>query len=636
MARSSPSGLPRTRLARLSPNELEVWQLGSVRLPMWVETGASPPVRPLAMLARSTRLGVVGIGPPTVPGDLLHASSILALVQLAEAPAVRCRPVRIEVRDRDLHAAVAEPLRTLGIEVERVEALPGFDETWSEISPKPPTRELPGFLAVAGASLEAVRAFAEAAAELHRAAPWNHLSDLDPILLDGPAPESGLSCCTVLGGIHPGLAFFHSLDDYRAFADAAEGAGSIEDHARWDVGFVPPWKLPVADHDLWEDARLPLGAEFAYPSPWCSASDGRARRPGPEVLAWLEGVMRALAASTPEDFDTGRWSREARTSAGAREVAFSLPEVLESPQAFVEPPDRRAVARMSDLFDEALAGGDVTTPEELQAFLEQHRTAVEDAGPRTPRELADDYAFMAVGESGWVAQKLARRAIALDPDQPEAWVRLAREASDPERSVELWKHAIAGAERRVPEIRARLRTRPRLHPDERAWIDAKAGLADEYWTMDQDDAAFAEWRDLLESNPDDHEGSRWLFVPRLLEAGEDREAADWLKRFTEDRSTMMEFSRALLAFRAHGAGPAADPVLTRAVAANRHVIRYLLTSDAFEVVRDGDYEAGSEEEAAIVADELGIAFEDTPGAEAWLRAARRREKKVREAKGRRL
>jgi len=45
-----------------------------------------------------------------------------------------------------------------------------------------------------GMTIGRVRAFAEAAAEFYRAAPWRYLSDADLIEVELPKPPRGMSC----------------------------------------------------------------------------------------------------------------------------------------------------------------------------------------------------------------------------------------------------------------------------------------------------------------------------------------------------------------------------------------------------------------------------------------------------------
>lgn len=77
-------------------------------------------------------------------------------------------------------------------------------------------------------------------------------------------------------------------------------------------------------------------------------------------------------------------------------------------------------------------------------------------------------------------------------------------------------------------------------------------------------------------NPGDNQGLRYILAGWLLTGGDDRALEDLLAAYPDEDSASWAYTRALAAFRRHGAGPAADQALQRALQSNPHVPLYLL------------------------------------------------------------
>ncbi len=114
----------------------------------------------------------------------------------------------------------------------------------------------------------------------------------------------------------------------------------LEREAFWSVTFYDPWDLPIAEHNQWLDHGLATDSEGGIPTAVQFGPKQRVRRGSPKMLAFFEGLYRALARTTEEELDRGRWSKEVETHAGMMRFVLVLPDLLTPPETWV--PDRGA------------------------------------------------------------------------------------------------------------------------------------------------------------------------------------------------------------------------------------------------------------------------------------------------------
>jgi tetratricopeptide (TPR) repeat protein len=132
------------------------------------------------------------------------------------------------------------------------------------------------------------------------------------------------------------------------------------------------------------------------------------------------------------------------------------------------------------------------------------------------------------------------------------------------------------------------------------------------------DEALAHYRALLELNPGDNQGARYLLLAALLDLGLNHEAGVLLAEHEDDAQALWPYGRLLWRFRVDGDTPATRAAFDAAVHTNPYVVSYLLDPDSIPFDRPPYFALGSREEAAYVADALADAFAATDGAVAWL------------------
>jgi tetratricopeptide (TPR) repeat protein len=618
------------RLKRLPQHMDEIWQGGLARVPSWVAEEGCPPYRPWMSGWISTRTKLANVGEPQKDKDLEQV--LTALVDFACDPQLAgYRPGGLDVRDADLAAYLGEKLADAGIVVEQRKTLYTWDKMLEHIlETLGPESSIPSALSVKGITVEAMRSFAEAACAFYRAAPWRHLAGEDLVAIESPFVDAAMRYVSVLGGhgLCVGIGFY----DTRARFDEVvekEDPDILAAHPYWVLYFDPIPNVPLGDADLWQDHNLPVAEAGAYPWMVCYCENGKFRRPGPDMLAFVEGLLRVLAQTTEEQMDAGRWEKEVATFDGPMTFTLALPNLLEA-----ETSDSSAGARRKELPDprstepvivdlsRLLEGRASHDFEEISAFLKGQIVdgQVPHRAPQTPIEEAQEIMYEAFDAVGRRQLQLIHKALAICPDCVDAHVLLAERCGDPEEALVHYERGVAAGERTLgPKAFEEdaghfwgvLKTRP--------YMRARLGLA-----MSLDESghlaeAAGHYRELLRLNPNDNQGVRECLLPDLIELGADEEAAQLWKQYSDDDSAIWNYARALLMFRQKGDTAVARKRLKKAIEANGHVPELLLTDEPF-VSQIDEYGVGSREEAMYCAELLKDAWEATEGAVEWLEA----------------
>jgi len=622
------------RLKRLPQRGDEVWQGGLVRMPAWVTDEGPEPYRPILPVWVSLQTGLAGTGRQMHRREEATFQTALdALVDVVtDETLAGCRPGKLEVNDPALAEHLAGLLAEADIRVEhrsKLLALERFMEAMTEEMDG--DTSFPGILEGKGVTAERVQSFAEAAEAFYAAAPWEHLSNQDVIEVETPSPVGGLRYAVVLGqgGSEYGLGFYESLDQYWAMAggesmEAWMGRGGLYSMTFDDITY-----LPFADANLWEEHDLPVAGRGAYPVPVRFDRRKGVRRPSAKVLAFMEGLLRALAETTEEEMDAGRWTREVETAGGPVTYRLSLPFLLEAPdrKTLMDHglmPDRRGMEQMSaqiGRFLEERPDPDADI-EEINALIAEEFAGKtpdpEKWAGRTPLEKAQDLCYQAFEALGRRQIQLARQALEVCPDCADAYVILAESAGNPEKALGLYEKGVEAGRRTLgPETFEEDAGHFWGVHETRPFMRALMGVAEAQQALGRTDEAADNYRELLRLNPHDNQGIRYLLLPLLIEQDADEEASNLLEQYDEDIGAVWLYSRALLTYRREGDTPAARRLLEEAMDANPFVPEYLLDEEMPPDWPDS-YAPGSKEEALICREECRGAWESTPGALDWL------------------
>ena len=638
-----------TRFCRLPRNPAEVWQGGLVRLPFWIEKGPDgKPYRPWGALWASLQTGRANQMTEHEPGEHDFGLMLEALLEFGlKRELAGCRPGRIEVADEECAAYLRRALADAGLTVSVSKELPAlklvladFGEYMNQGSTPPDALDVPGM------TVEAMRAFASAAERFYLAAPWRFLTDEDLIRVEDPVVEPGLGHLTVLGSAGQvfGLGFYETPGEHAALLAAADPIAQIESRGHWSVFYGSIMDLPLGDADLWAEHCLPVAGDQAYPvAVWLGPGEG-VRRPDLRILGNLEAVLLALAGTSEDEIDRGRWTRQVETPDGPKAVTLCIPALLEPLDAPPTGnrsgmPDPRIMERTLAEMERFMATSDFHDLDEANAALQSRFVGSMDAMPSTaatPLEKAQDLVYRAFDARGRRKIQLVRKALELSPDCADAYVALAEQATDGEAARDLYAQGVAAGERALG---------PAMFEQEvghfwgltssRPYMRARFGLARCLEEQGRTGDAIGHYHELLRLNPDDNQGVRDVLLPVLLIAKRDAEAGALLSRYGEDSGALWQYAGALWAFRQEGDSPAARDRLRAALRANRHVAKYLTGKSKEPETLPESYAFGSTEEAMLCAHDLGPAWRATPSADRWLIASTPRPKAKRKPPPRR-
>ena len=616
-------------------------------MPMWVDSpSGGSPFRPWGVVWVTKPDGVVGTElaeSSETPGADLAVSALVDLA-LRYQDRLMGRPGRLEVVDAELGAAIVAALGDPEVAVDVVPELTEVKHVLRSLAEH--QREgtpIQGLLSVAGVTVEDARQFAAAAERFHRAEPWQHLTNDDLMTIELPGLDRRARCATVMGnaGLQYGVAFHASQKD----ADAMYGEPGVPDSrkAYWSVTFSRADQMPIADLELWEEHRLPLaGGDEAYPVPMGYGPGDVFSRPSRTLLRNFTAVLAALADSSEQEFDTGRWVKHAAAGTGQTEVTLTLPHVW---QVGDSPPsrgpirhDRRAHERLQAEIGRFLEGKDFATLDEANAAVQERFSGptlddVEHTAS-TPLERAQDLVYEAFEAVGRRRVILARHAIAISPDCADAYVVLAEAAAGPVRALPFYEQGVAAGERALGAKRFEqdaghfwgiIETRP--------YMRARLGLAQTLVELGRVDEALAHFRELLRLNPVDNQGVRDLLLGELVRARRDDEAATLLREYKDDIAANWVYTWALVDFR-NGRRAEAEAAAARAFEVNAFVPDVLL-ADPDDLPQTGDsVMCGGPDEAIAYVEHVGDVWHETPGAVEWLRReATKHDRGARGARG---
>jgi tetratricopeptide (TPR) repeat protein len=644
MPTSIPVPLALGRFSRLPQRTNEVWQGGLVRMPTWFAHPTDPdgaPYRPTGAAWVSLRTGLVHLD---LPSEGQAANAEFALAALIEfglklAKQLDGRPARLEVRDRSLREALAAALANLSTSVVVVDHLPAVREVLDrfEADSNEGVR-IPGLLEDPNIGPERLRAFAEAAAVFYEARVWQQLANEDLIVVEADSAPKNMRHVSVLGqnGQEFGVAFF---DSRRAFDRVVHATGRATPNRAHGVTFGPIDELPFADVDAWEDHALPVAGPRAYPLAIDLHRDGRVRRPDGRELTYIEALLRALAVTTEDELDSGRWTKRVRAFDDEVTLTLSLPLLLEAEHgaatAASHPAAMPGVAeRSAARIARFLENGSFETLDEVNAALQRARQeglldADADAGGAgdalTPLERAQEIVYDAMESAGRLRVKRARAALEVSADCADAWVILAEEAPDATTALERYEQAVAAGVRAIgPDGFEAMAGGFWGHLETRPYMRARLGLARTLEAVGRGADAVEHYRAMLGLNPGDNQGVRYMLVVALLAQRRDDEAGALLDEHADDATALLAYARVLWSFRTSGDSAASRAALDAAVHVNAHALTYLLDPEKAPLERSPYISFGGRDEGAYVAEELGDLFETTPGALEWLHAARPR------------
>ncbi|MEX2670818.1 MAG: tetratricopeptide repeat protein [Phycisphaeraceae bacterium] len=268
-------------------------------------------------------------------------------------------------------------------------------------------------------------------------------------------------------------------------------------------------------------------------------------------------------------------------------------------------------------------------PDDLPPLPEQAPRKTEaDIDPQADRQSACDRAQ----ELAWDAMeasdeeqmaRLCRQALAIYPNCVDALSMLAEVECERVRDyVAAMRRAVEAGRRDLgPEVFEQEKGHFWLAIETRPFMRAMAGLADallQWGQPEHVDEAIAIYEEMLELNPNDNQGIRYLLPGCYLQRKRYREAAILLDEHGDEGMAALAWARVLLAYAVGNEDEASD-LLKEAREQNPYVELYLTGRKRRPRTRTDYYSPGDDTEALVCADALWEAWKKHPKAKRWLK-----------------
>lgn len=215
---------------------------------------------------------------------------------------------------------------------------------------------------------------------------------------------------------------------------------------------------------------------------------------------------------------------------------------------------------------------------------------------------------------------IAEKAISISPLCADAFVLLAQHAKrGSQESFDLWRRGVEAGKQALGDEFEEFRGEFWGFMETRPYMRARFGLAWAHWDRDEREEAISHLLDMLELNPNDNQGVRYILTAWLVEVGKDDELGALLNRYDEDGMAAWCWTKALASFRRDGDSAAGRRLLLDALLSNKHVRDYLSGDLALPETLPPFISPGEKDEAVHYVKDFGKAWQATPGALDWVR-----------------
>jgi len=263
---------------------------------------------------------------------------------------------------------------------------------------------------------------------------------------------------------------------------------------------------------------------------------------------------------------------------------------------------------------------DFKSTDELNDFMSNVMGKnLDDLPERTDKKgRSQDLVYEAYEQPVTKAKKLIKQALELDPNNADAYNYLASIERNIDKAIKQYEKAIKAGEKTLGKkffkeekgyFWGMLKTRP--------YIRAKAGLADCLYTKNEVDKAIEIYEEMLELNPNDNQGIRYLLSTLLLGKDDLTEFELFIKNREED-CAVWNFNDTLYNFKKFGKKAKTEKILLNAYKSNEFVIDYMLGIKKMPKEQPQYIGRGDENEAIAYVFDTWKLWDKTEGAYDWL------------------
>ena len=174
-------------------------------------------------------------------------------------------------------------------------------------------------------------------------------------------------------------------------------------------------------------------------------------------------------------------------------------------------------------------------------------------------------------------KQLIKQALELDPDNADAYNYLASLETDVDKALAVYRQAVEAGERSLGE---KFMKKNKGHfwglIETRPYMRAKAGVADCLYAKNRMNAAVEVYREMIELNPNDNQGVRYLLSTILLSKKDLSDYESFIKKYEGEDSAVWLYNNALYHFKKMGKSAKSDTELMKAYKFNPYVMEFML------------------------------------------------------------
>lgn len=263
---------------------------------------------------------------------------------------------------------------------------------------------------------------------------------------------------------------------------------------------------------------------------------------------------------------------------------------------------------------------DFKSTDELNDFMNNLMgQSLDDLPERTDKKgRSQDLVFEAYEQPVSKGKKLVKQALELDPNNADAYNYLASIEKDIDKAIVMFEKAIKAGEKTLGKkffkekryFWGMLETRP--------YMRAKAGLADCLYAKKEVDKAIEIYEEMLELNPNDNQGIRYLLSTLLLSKNDLTKFELFIKNSENEDCAVWNYNNALYSFKKLGRTAKTEKILMDAYKSNEFVIDFMLGIKKMPDEQPQYIGRGDENEAVSYLNGAWSIWDKTPEALDWL------------------
>ena len=226
-------------------------------------------------------------------------------------------------------------------------------------------------------------------------------------------------------------------------------------------------------------------------------------------------------------------------------------------------------------------------------------------------------------------KQLIKQALELDPDNADAYNYLASLETDVDKALAVYRQAVEAGERSLGE---KFMKKNKGHfwglIETRPYMRAKAGVADCLYAKNRMNAAVEVYQEMIELNPNDNQGVRYLLSTILLGKIDLSDYESFIKKYEGEDSAVWLYNNALYHFKKMGKSAKSDTELMKAYKFNPYVMEFMLGLKELPKEMPQFIGRGDENEAAAYIVDAIHTWGKTNGALDWMYEFLMERKKV--------